>query len=76
MVGELIVGGLILGAICKIFGGGPEKTEVRYKGVFGDSIVRTRYHDTGKETKRVTRPGLLGGTVSKTYITRQGRKRQ
>ena len=55
---------------------GPEKQQVRYKGLFGGTVVRTRYNDTGKETKTVIRRGLLGGTVSDTYVTKPGRKRK
>lgn len=54
---------------------GPEKKSVRYKGIFGDTVIRTRYYDTGKETKTVIRPGFFGGTVAETYVTKPGRKR-
>jgi hypothetical protein len=55
---------------------GPQKEQVRYKGLFGETVVRTRYNDTGKVTKTVTRRGLLGGTVSETYVIKPGSKRK
>jgi hypothetical protein len=54
----------------------PEKEQVRRKNLFGEMVVRTRYNDSGKETKTVIRRGFLGGTVSETYVTKPGRKRK
>ena len=60
---------IVLVVIGSLFSeGSPTKTTRRYKDFWGNWRTETKYHDTGKRVKTMTRKGFWGDRVTNTYV--------